>query len=173
MALAAAALFAQQPPQSPSAKASVTIGGKSITITYSAPSMRGRHIFNGPGALQPDNTIWRAGANFATRLITDADLEIGGKKLTKGAYTLYVDLHTGNWDLIVSSQNDEKLWGINRDGSTTLDPSKIVARVPMTMTKPAAPIETFKIILSDQGGNKGILTMEWENVIASVPFTVS
>jgi hypothetical protein len=51
MALAAAALFAQQPPQSPSAKASVTIGGKSITITYSAPSMRGRHIFNGPGAL--------------------------------------------------------------------------------------------------------------------------
>jgi hypothetical protein len=106
-------------------------------------------------------------------LITDADLEIGGKKLTKGAYTLYVDLHTGNWDLIVSSQNDEKLWGINRDGSTTLDQSKIVARVPMIMTKPAAPIETFKIILSDQGGNKGLLTMEWENVIASVPFTVS
>ncbi len=173
MALAAVALFAQQPPQSPPAKASVTIAGKNITIAYSAPSMRGRHIFNGPGALQPDNTIWRAGANNATRLTTDADLVIGGKKLPQGVYSLYVDLHTGNWDLIVSSQNDERLWGINRDGSTTLDQTKIVARVPMTMSKPAAPIETFKIILSDQGGNKGLLTMQWENVIASVPFTVS
>jgi len=46
--------------------------------------MRGRKIFNGAGALQPDNTIWRAGANEATALHTDADLDIGGLAVPKG-----------------------------------------------------------------------------------------
>jgi hypothetical protein len=40
--------------------------------------MRGRKIFNGADVLQPDNTIWRAGANDATALHTDADLDING-----------------------------------------------------------------------------------------------
>ena len=40
------------------------------------------------------------------------------------------------------------------------------------MSKPPAPIETVKITLSGAGGNKGKLQIEWENVIASVPFTV-
>jgi Protein of unknown function (DUF2911) len=47
-----------------------------------------------------------------------------------------------------------------------------LGRVPMTTTKPAAPIETFKITLSAAGGSKGKLQLEWENVIASVPVTV-
>jgi hypothetical protein len=42
----------------------------------------------------------------------------------------------------------------------------------MTMSKPPAPIETFEITLSGQGGNKRKLQLEWENVIASVPLTV-
>src|ERR1035437_4266757 len=60
-------------PTNPPANTSVTINDKTIAIKYSAPSMRGRKIFNGAGALQPDNTIWRAGANEATALHTDAD----------------------------------------------------------------------------------------------------
>ena len=71
------------PPLSPPANTSVTINGKTIAIKYSAPSMRGRKIFNGAGALQPDSTIWRAGANEATALHTDADLDIGGLAVPK------------------------------------------------------------------------------------------
>jgi len=40
------------PPLSPPASTSVTINGKAIAIKYSAPSMRGRKIFNGSGALR-------------------------------------------------------------------------------------------------------------------------
>jgi hypothetical protein len=40
------------------------------------------------------------------------------------------------------------------------------------MSKPAAPVETFKITLSSAGGNRGKLQMEWADVVASVPFTV-
>jgi len=42
----------------------------------------------------------------------------------------------------------------------------------MTMAKPGSPVEKLKITLSDEGGNKGRLLVEFENITASVPFTV-
>ncbi len=74
--VAAGLLAAQQkPPLSPPATTSVTIAGKAITITYSAPSVRGRQIFGDGGVVSRDKTypVWRAGANAATSLHTDAD----------------------------------------------------------------------------------------------------
>src|SRR6266853_6666501 len=78
--------------QCPSAQTSATIGGKALSIRYSAPSVRGRKIFGAGGLLSQDGTYpaWRAGANDATALHTDADLEIGTLKIPKGDYTLYV-----------------------------------------------------------------------------------
>ena len=38
---------AKKPMLSPPAKASVELGGKSVTIDYNTPSMRGRKIFGG------------------------------------------------------------------------------------------------------------------------------
>jgi hypothetical protein len=156
-------------PASPPAETSVDIAGKKISIKYSAPSMKGRKIFGGAGALQPDNTVWRAGANSATALHTDADLTIGKLNVPAGDYTLYVFLDPKGWQLIVSKQT--KQWGIKMDGSTTLEESQAVGRTPMTMSKPPAPIELYKMTLASAGGNKGKLTLEWENVIASVDFT--
>jgi hypothetical protein len=65
---------------SPPAKASATIAGKRITIKYGAPSIRGRQVFGDAGLLSKDWTypVWRAGANAATSLITDADLDMAG-----------------------------------------------------------------------------------------------
>src|SRR6516164_3425611 len=153
---------------SPPATTSATIGGKNITIKYSAPSVRGRKIFGGSGALQPDNTVWRAGANNATALHTDGDIMIGNLNVPAGDYTLYVYLDPKGWQLIVSKQTGQ--WGINRDGSTSLDESKAIGRAPMKMSKPASPVETYKMTLAGEG-KKGTLTLEWENVVASVNIT--
>src|SRR5229473_1558800 len=117
---------------SPEAIASIHYGreGKLIWIFYHAPSVRTRHIFNGAGALQPDGTIWRLGADDATVLHTDADLDIGGLAVPKGEYTLYVDLDKGNWKLIVNKQlmnarGTRPQWGVaNAKGDTTDDPGK-------------------------------------------------
>ena len=152
------------PPLSPPASTSVTINGKAIAIKYSAPSMRGRKIFNGSGALPPDNSIWRAGANEATALHTDADLDIGGLAVPKGDYTLFVWLDPQQWKLVVNKQTGQF--------GTEYHQEQDLGRVPMTMSKPPAPIETYKVTLSSAGGNKGKLQLEWENVIASVPLTV-
>jgi hypothetical protein len=155
---------AKKAPASPPANTSVTINGKTIAIKYSAPSMRGRKIFNGTGALQPDNTIWRAGANEATALHTDADLDIGGLTVPKGDYTLFVWLDPQQWKLVINKQTGQF--------GTEYHQEQDLGRVAMTMSKPPAPIETYKMTLSSAGGNKGKLQLEWENVIASVPVTV-
>ncbi len=93
-------------PLSPPAQTSVSIDGKNIGIKYSAPSMRGRKIF---GGLEPYGKAWRAGANAATSLHTDADLNIKGTKVPKGDYTLYVWLDPKQWQLIINKQTGQ--WG--------------------------------------------------------------
>ena len=69
--------------KSPNADTTVTINGKQIWIAYHAPSVNGRKIFGGADALQPDGSIWRLGADYATVLHTDADLDLGGVAVPK------------------------------------------------------------------------------------------
>jgi Protein of unknown function (DUF2911) len=146
---------------SPPAETSVTIAGKNIRINYSAPSMRGRKIF---GGLEPYGRVWRAGANAATALHTDAALDFGGLTVPKGDYTLFVYLDPKQWQLIVSKATGE--WGLDYEKGQDF------GRVPMQMSKPSKPIETYKMTLSSLGGNKGKLQLAWENTIADVTFTV-
>jgi hypothetical protein len=167
--IAAATVSAQTPapkppPKSPAATESVTVGGKAVTITYSSPRVNGRagHLFSKDGQIGKDPTypVWRAGANAATKLHTDADLDIGGLTVPKGDYSLYVDVSDpGNWVLVVNAQTGQ--WG------TVYDKAKDLGRVKMTMTKPAETIENLKYSLSN-----GTLTLAWENHIASVPYSV-
>ena len=168
---------------SPEAITSIHYGreGKLIWIFYHAPSVRSRHIFNGAGALQPDGTVWRLGADDATVLHTEADLDIGGLAVPKGEYTLYADVDRGNWKLIVNKQltdaRGRPQWGINRDGSTTNNPATELGRTAFTMGKPAGLVEMFKIALTrtdpaTEDATHGKLEIAWENVTASVPFTV-
>src|SRR5579862_1726620 len=77
----------QQKPASPPGTATLMFAdGKTVTIEYSRPSMRSRKIF---GGLVPYDQVWRTGANAATSLKTDVDLDVGGKSVPKGSYTIY------------------------------------------------------------------------------------
>lgn len=155
--------------QSPATTETKTIGGKTITIKYSAPKVNNRagKIFTKDGLIGKDRTypMWRAGANSATVLTTDGDLDIGGLAVPKGSYTLFVDLSdAANWQLAINKQTGQ--WGL------TYDKAQDLGRVKMTMSKPAAMVENLKYTLAESGGNKGTLTLEWENHSASVPITV-
>src|SRR5271154_6655393 len=167
--------------QSPNADTSVTINGKQIWIFYHAPSVRGRKIFGGADTLQPEGSVWRLGADYATVLHTDADLDINGLAVPKGDYALYADLDNGQWKLIVNKTlmaAARHIWGVGvspdgiREGATTDDPATELGRASLTMGKPSSPVETLKITLSGTGGAKGKLLVEWENVTASAPFIV-
>lgn len=150
---------------SPAKETSVAIGGKTINISYSAPSVRGRTIFGDKGILKNDGTypVWRTGADEATQLHTDADLNINGLAVPKGDYTLWVDLDAGKWQLIV---NKKQSWG------TDYDKGQDVGRTAMTMSKPPAPVEQFRMTLASAGPNRGKLDLAWADMAASVNFTV-
>ncbi len=161
-------VFAQQqkPLASPVAKESATIGGKTITIDYNSPGVKGRagHIFAKDGLIShdPHYPVWRAGANAATTLHTDSDIMIGDLAVPAGTYTLFVNISDpSSWVLIVSKQTGE--WGLNYDST------KDLGRTKMTTSAAPAPIENLKYTLTDLGGGKGTLTLAWEDVSASVP----
>jgi Protein of unknown function (DUF2911) len=152
---------------SPDADTSATIGGKALSIHYSAPSVRGRQIF-GPGGLiskDANYPVWRAGANSATSFHTDADLMVGGISVPKGDYTIYSLVEDpNNWQLIINKQTGQ--WGL------TYDAAQDLGRTKMTMSKPTRPIEVYKMTLTSTGAKSGKLQMEWEQHIASVPITL-
>jgi len=148
---------------------SKSIGGKTISVKYSSPQVKGRvgKLFGKDGKIGTDPTypVWRAGANAATAFHTDANLDVAGLAVPKGDYTLFVDItDQNNWQLIVNKQTGQ--WGLSYDKGQDL------GRVKMTMSKPPALVESLKYTIADSGGNKGTLTLEWENHSASVAFTV-
>ena len=149
--------------KSPASQAGAMVNGKEVYILYHAPSVNGRKVFGGADALQPDDSVWRAGADTATLLHTDVDLTIGNLAVPAGEYTLYVFLDKGNWQLIVNKQTGQ--WGIQRSGATTDDPAKELGRVPMRMSKPSAPAEKLKWDLS---GNR--ISLSWADKSGSVAY---
>ena len=153
--LAATAVAQQSPPS----QASVTLGGKKVSINYGAPSVRGRKIFGDGGRLSKDPTYpaWRAGADSATAFHSDADLNVGGLNVPKGDYTLYVWVKNPDaWELIINKETGQ--WG------TEYTPGKDLGRVKMTMSKPPSPVERMKYTLTATS-----LELAWENHVASVP----
>jgi hypothetical protein len=161
-----AVLSTASPQTSPPETATGKIGSATLTIKYCAPSVMGRKIFGEGGRVMQDPTapIWRAGANDATAFHTDANLMIGSVAVPKGDYTLYVNVKDPDaWELVISKQTGQ--WGTNYDASMDL------GRVKMDMRKPPALIEMLKYTISSTGGNKGTVTLAWENHIASVTVT--
>lgn len=149
---------AQRPAASPAATASVQVEGKTISIKYSAPSVRGRQIFGAGGLLSHDPTypVWRAGANAATSLHTDADLKLGSLSVPKGDYTLYALVSDpDHWQLVVNKQTGQ--WGLTYNAKMDL------GRTPMQMSVPPQKIEQLKYVLTPNA-----LTLEWDQHVATV-----
>src|ERR1700756_507900 len=73
----------KKPMPSPPADTSQTVDGKTFSIHYNAPSMRGRKIF---GGLVPYDKVWRTGANPATALKICVKLKIGSATRPAGCF---------------------------------------------------------------------------------------
>ncbi len=151
------------PPLSPPAETSVTIVGKKIAVAYSRPSMRGRKIM---GALVPYGQVWRTGANAATQFTTEADLELNGRRVPAGKYSLYTVPGESEWLLIVNKRSGQS--GMDHD----YDDAQDLGRVKMEVGRSDTQIETFTITLMSESGNRGSLQMAWENTVVRVPFMV-
>ncbi|MGH2563948.1 MAG: DUF2911 domain-containing protein [Ginsengibacter sp.] len=145
---------------SPPATATGHVMDATITINYSSPAVNGRKIW---GGLVPYDSVWRAGANEATIFETDKNIEVEGKNLPAGKYSLYAIPGAKQWVIIVSGQTGQ--WGINRDHKTTEDPVNDVLRVNVTPKKSSTFNERLKYVINDNG-----FSLEWENI--EVPVSI-
>lgn len=130
--------------------------GKTITVDYSSPRMKGRKIF---GDLVPYGEVWRAGANEATTFVTTANLTAEGKDIPAGNYTIFTVPAQDKWMLIINKHTGE--WGVPYKYE-----SEELARVPMSVSKTGS-VENFAINLNQTSGSC-TLEMSWENTKASV-----
>ena len=158
IAALAVLVLAQGKPASPPGEATFKFDdGKTVTIQYSRPSMRGRKIF---GGLVPYGEVWRTGANAATSLKTDTALMIGSASVPAGSYTLYSLPTATSWKLIISKQTGQ--WG------TEYNQAQDLARVNMKVGQRSSPLEEFTISFDKTGGSSATLKLEWDTTIASV-----
>ena len=161
--LIATMAMAQQPPQDKSKRASphdaveVTVKGKKITIDYGRPYLKGRKVGQ---ELAPYGKVWRTGADEATALNTEIDLNIGGAKVPAGKYTLYTLPSEGTWKLIINKQTGQ--WG------TKYDESQDLARIDMKKTALPQSVEQFTISFDKKNENMANLNLDWENTRVSV-----
>ena len=144
---------------SPPAKATCDLGGgKTLTVDYSSPRVRGRKmillLFSGR------SSFWRAGANEATTFVTTTDLMVGGAHVPGGSYTIFAIPNPDKWTLIISKKTGE--WGTDYPG-----PENDLARVDMKASKLPSLVENFTIAF-DKTANGYTMRMDWETTRASV-----
>jgi hypothetical protein len=157
-------------------------GGKWIEITAGRPILRGRTNVFGSDAdygktLNGGAPVWRAGADVSTRLKTEVPLEIGGKTVPAGEYSLFVELKSASeWTLIVSSHAAQQKYDPNNKtalwGAYGYTPDKDVARVPMQLQQIDFSVDQLSWFFSDVTDKGGTIHLVWERSMASVPFKV-
>jgi hypothetical protein len=123
--------------------------------------MKGRKVM---GELVPFGKVWRTGADEATTLTTDKELQIGGTIVPAGKYTLYTLPGQTDWQLIVNKQTGQ--WG------TEYDEKQDLGRVPLKKTATSAPVEQLTISVDKNPAGGGMLRIAWENTALTAPITV-
>jgi hypothetical protein len=159
---------AQEKRVSPHETISARISGDRITLTYGRPytvkpgTTEARKIW---GGLVPYGEPWRLGADEATQLVTQKPLEIQGKTIPAGAYTLYmIPQEKGTSQLAFSTQLGG--WGI------PVDQSHDLVRVDLDKTPLDKTADQFTMAVGKGSSGGGESKMMWEDTQFSVPFTV-
>lgn len=132
-----------------------------IRVTYSRPGKNGREIF---GKLIPYGAVWRTGANEATEIKFYKDIELAGKKVKAGIYSLFTIPAEKQWTIILNRDLD--YWG-----AYSYRPSSDVLRIPAQASGVSTPLESFTIQFESAGKNAGVMQLAWDQTVVKVPFT--
>ena len=153
---------------SPHEKVTANVDGNDMIIVYGRPYTKDpksgtpRKIW---GGLVPYGTVWRMGADEATLLTTDKAIEMGGKEVAAGTYSLFlIPEESGAAKLIVNKQTGQ--WG------TKYDASQDMARIEMKKATTEKAADQFTIAIEKNDGAGGELKLMWENTSYSVLFSV-
>jgi len=151
---------------SPHDTTNAAIDGDEIKIVYGRPYTKDpktgakRKIW---GGLVPFDKVWRLGADEATLFTTTQPLELGGKSIPAGSYTLFMLPHDEkSATLVVNKQIGQ--WG------TKYDEKQDFARVDMKREPVSSAADQLAIASNPSGS--GTIKVTWETTQYSVDFKV-
>jgi len=150
------------PAASPTGVIRQQVGLTNFEIVYSRPSVKGREIF---GQLQAYGSVWRTGANAATKVTFDTVVEFAGKRVQPGTYGLFSVPGEKTWTVILNQDSDQ--WG-----AFNYDAEKDVIRVEVPARRTDRSMETFTIWFNELRDETAVLNLTWENVTVEIPLTV-
>ncbi len=128
-------------------------------VLYSRPQKRDREVF---GKLVPYGEVWRTGANEATEITFYQDMMVGGKRITKGTYSLFTIPREKEWTIILN--NSTNIWG-----AYDYHMEQDVVRITVPVRKAPTSIEAFSMAFEPiENGAK--LQMGWDDRYIEVPF---
>ncbi len=130
-----------------------------IKVSYSSPAVAGRTVF---GDLVPYGKEWRVGANEATEVTFYQNVEINGKTVARGNYTMFAEVNEKSWTISFSSESG--IWG-----GANRDVSKDVARVEVPVVISNSLRENMAIGFREIDDNLAHMVISWDDVTVNLP----
>jgi len=151
LALGACSADAQPGRRSQRGTVTQSVNGTEISIRYYRPVLRGRTAF--PGIVGWGRT-WTPGADSATRLETTGALEIEGKELAAGKYSIWV----------IPEEKEAWIVIFNRTADAfhlSHDESQDALRVQANPLTVAQSVETLEMSFPLVDADSAILQLQW------------
>lgn len=156
----------QSPAASPAATVSQVVGFTKISIDYSSPAVKGRKIF---GEIEKYGVTWRAGANAQTVIEFSTAVNVGGKNLRAGKYSIFMTpAESGEWTVHINSKA-ASVFSYMKDGK--IDAAAVAAddAVSFKVAPAAGNTERLQYHISAENNKIAKVTMAWEKVVISFP----
>lgn len=132
-----------------------------IRITYSRPLKNEREVF---GKLVPYGQVWRTGANESPEIKFYQDVDLNGKKIKAGSYSLFTIPGEKEWTIILNSDLD--YWGAFK-----YNEKNDVLRVTAPVSQLNESLENFSILFEKKGEKQGVMKLGWDKTVVEVPFS--
>ena len=137
---------------SPRVVSTYEIGLGEVVVSYGQPSQRGRKLY-GTGGVIPYSTLWRTGANAATKLTFSENVTIEGIELLKGEYAVLSEIDADKWTVMLYNYTKSS-WS-----AYVSETPKLKVSLPHTVMHDNA--ESLNIGVSHVNLDRGKLYIQW------------
>jgi hypothetical protein len=151
------------PAASPACTIKQRIGLTDIQVVYSRPGVKGRTIY---GGIVPYNTVWRTGANTATKISFSTPVKLEGNDVPAGTYSLFTIPGADEWTIIINKEANQ--WGAFQYNSN--DDLVRFTVTPQTLTD--TTLETFMIEFNQIRDDSAILMLVWDKTVVPIHLQV-
>lgn len=152
---------------SPSEIKTISHQGLDVKVVYYKPYKKGRLIFGSEKdeALVPYDKYWRLGANDATEITFNKDVNFVNKAVQAGSYRMYAVPNESSWQISLNSE-------VGKFGYFEPNYALDVAKVEVPVGKVTE--ETEQLTISFDPDSSGVnMIIIWDKTLIRVPITTA